>query len=809
MEALPPKTRVPDDWIHPTLRHQLLKRGRLRDTHVQRIEELEQQRGEMEALEHRCKQTISDKRRMLEEIDNYRKRVIVEIEEQEMMISRVQEVHSRLADQLIVQKTLIQQLGPYEMSSVMDQFPVSRCALTTSWTTWGFLTPCFAGTPAATHRFFDLYAPLFSTTDGTWSTQEVRAPVFFNEMCLIAEGRDGCNNPACPYWHQDQLSHVKLSAEKILARAATLSRGNQHQCDAVAMFERFRSAISNSKDLTEAVRTEQDMINVIANLGWTAAFLRDDQLEHNGEGECEAEGGRIAWDAPLLPKVDPNNFQHVRPLLRGEQECSMWDRLLSASSSSSMTVEAVAIFQKEASSLAWRCIMRVAGHTPKHLLWLAERGIEFSPTSPRIRLSHIAAMLRSECKMSDCVDACLQSARILSVQSAMRVLTSSDSIPWCERTARYIAYMVAMTCAHVAPTDPQEAKRLLTEVVEILGKICLLPLAQQNLTLMLVVLQQTGGLEGLNGLPLASISDVTFLLSEYFPCRPHESCANLLSRQLMIIRNCSDAGLSLELMETMRSAIHVSLMRAFSSDMHLVEQILSNYSVYSVEGITELWGDYLRLVWELDGTAALISVARRMLSHCRAPLLFLRVVRCLDFHGVDVESQVKGFVDGFAVSHNISLDCVSNTAQCEKPNVAVVDWVPLLILYARRLPPQQRVELLLQVPASIYCESVNLVLLLWFETVRTSVLLGDDGLFRCCTEYGLLLLREPFLHYFSAIDSEFDNMVAIAHVAGLMLYRSLPVLLGASYHLTAQYRKIVLEVCAELHVVHPHLLMRD
>ncbi|CBH11044.1 hypothetical protein, conserved [Trypanosoma brucei gambiense DAL972] len=808
MKTIPPKSRVPPDWIHPALHRQWQRRDKLRTPHELRLEELDVQRTEMEEASRRIMSIVSEKKSALEKLDRQREKAKADIDLDEAAAGEITGVLDRLTSQITVHKTLPRCDARLLDTSDSENFAsgAAHCVLSVECgSTWGAVASCFPCDNEIKRSFFSQYAPLFNvTSDDSSAAQKVGGAAFFDEGCLLSVDQVSCFNPACPYWHKEQLTHLKLTARKLVSRAANFIRGNRNNCDVAALFHRFRMSMEASTALHDAVRIERDMMNCIATLGWAAIFLQKDEVAENKQGRYRPPPSRITWDAPIQSKPHMPLMQKLYSLLRNPQECSAWESLI-GSSPSTLIADAVSLFQRHVDVLSWRCLMRVAGDTPERLLWLASRGIEIFPTSPSIRLSHLYALLHSGNTASECVDVCLESVRILSVQASKCTLSSSGKVEWSESVARYIAYMIAMTCVRVAPMDAQAAMRLLTYAVKVPGRVCLLPLAQQNLTLMLIAICQTGKLEGMNDLPLASISDVTFALSEHFPGRPQDACAGLLSRQLNMNAGCAAAGIDAELMDRMQSAVHLSLMRAFSSNAVLVERILTKVKMGSVTAMAELWCDYLRVVRQHDGTEALVSLIRSLLEECKSPLLILHFVKILDFNAEDTTAVASSAVQRFAEENGITVENIASLASSETVTFPVSDWVPFILLHARSLAPQRRVELIFSIPPVLYCEVPELVFLLWFEIIPPTLLLKDDELFRRCAEYGLVLLREPLLNHFSPIDCNFDEMIAIPHIASLALYRAVPVLLGAAHHLTAHYRKIVLDVSTELHVIHPYL----
>ncbi|KAF8275417.1 Kinetochore interacting protein 2 [Trypanosoma cruzi] len=791
MESIPPKTRVPEDWIHPALKRQLMDRGRLSSSPKDRLELLERQRTEMESAAVRRKQLLEEKERHLEDLDRRRQRIAEEVKEEERRLMNLRHVHERVGDQLIVQKTI----GRQEFQTVpgVEGLQSSSCALrVTGIIGWGEIMSCFTADEETRERFFSKYAPLFTVNEGgSMPLKEVTEPVFFDEMCLMETEGNRCMNSACPYWHRDQLEHAKLGCMGLFARAATCIKGHSSICDAASMFSRFYALIEEATDLADVVRIQRDLINHVANLGWAAAILEDEESP--------------TWEAPLLPRPIMS-LEHVASLLRDSREKTLWGHIIH--SKADVVLQATALFKQHADSFSWRCLMRVAGTTIDRLLWLATRGVALFPTSPFIRLSYLVALMKSGCSISDCVEVCLSSAQLISDQAAIAIFSPQET-EWCEVAARYVAYMIAISCIHVARTDPEAAAGLLDAVLELPGRICLLPLALQNLNLFLVVLRKTRRLDGASALPLASISDVSFTLGDGFPCFPDNECGQLLSRHLGLIDLCVSAGIDGSLTERMRSSVHLSLMHALSSDAQLVDQILTKSPMHSALGLAEVWVGYLRLVEQRDGTLSLISLVQSLLDSCQSPLLMVHLVRFLQVHDENVETVIDNFLEDFAKNRGILLEKVPLMASTDSPGLPVDEWIPIVILYSLRLRLRERLELLLSVPLDLYCDVVELVVLLWLETIQVALLLRDDDVFRQCARQGLLLLHEPFLHYFSPVDWDFDEMVSYAHVASLMVYRAIPVLLGTSYQVTAHYRGILLELSAELHVVHPNLLSTE
>ncbi|KEG12318.1 hypothetical protein DQ04_01801030 [Trypanosoma grayi] len=798
MESIPPKTSVPDEWIHPALRQMLIQRGHPHNSSSQRIAVLEKQRSEIDDALRGMYQSLGEKKNTLQEMDLRRQRMMEEIEWGEGRISLLSSILKRLDEQIVLQKTS----GTQELhdTSNAEDHQSPQCPLNVvSIVTRGQLTPCYRTDEATRRCFFSRYAPLFTLSDSPpMMAQRVTEPNFFDEACLMETDTDSCKNLACPYWHKDQLARVKLGVRHLISRYVLFTKGNSAICDASAIFENLSALIDAASSLVDAVRIQRDAVNCVVSLGWEKIFLLEDEEGEKEEGRKQIAG----WETPLLPRLD-KSLHHVTSLLRDQSESDMWAHIMCATSGP--LGGATELFQKHSESLSWRCLMRVAGTTPDRLLWLATQGVALFPTSPSIQLSYVLALLRSGCAMSDCVDACIRAAQSLSAQAATLTLSQRD-VQWSETAARYNAYMIAVTCIHVSETDANAATKLLIAVTDVPGRFCLLPLAQQNLMLMLVALQQTGRLEGASSLPLASISDVAFVLSEHFPSRPLEVCRQLLTKQLTLLPRCNDAGIDVELTEWMRSAIHLSLMRAFSVDAKLVDQVLVKSPMHSETGLVAIWDEYLRLLGQSDGVLSLLALVWSLLDSCQSPLLMVHFVQCLAFHGEDVEAVTNAFIKQFVGIHGLSIENIHEMATCDVPGVPSMEWIPFLILYSRRLCPRAQLGFLLGVPISLYCEVVELVLLLWLEALRASMFLQEDEPFHRCVAHGLLLLREPFLRTFSPIDCDFDNMISFAHVASLMVYRAVPVMLGAAHQLTAHYRQIVLCVSAELHVVHPFLL---
>nr|CCC90433.1 unnamed protein product [Trypanosoma congolense IL3000] len=810
MEAIPPKAQVPEHWMHPALHRQLLRREKLRDTRDHRLDELDAQCVEMGKLSGKLDQSLTAARRALDDLDRKRQRIKAAIERDEKTKEIVHSVHEHLTNQIIMHKTLPRNLPQScTVTAEVEGSRANHCTISVvCGTMWGTVGPCFPCDDKTKSVFFSKYAPLFAATPSKESMRlRVEDALFFDEVCLLSGEQGNCGSPACPYWHKEQLAHVKLGAHKLLTHASGFVSGNSNNCDVAAMLEKFQTAIVGATGLAETLRIEGNALNCIADLGLAAAFLHGESEEEKDRKDFYAASPCIAWDAPLLQKPQLSSAQQFLPLLRLPQERAVWEEL-TGTPPSQLIEAALGLFHKRSDELSWRCLMRVAGDTPERLMWLASRGVELFPTSPGIRLALISALVRSGCAPSDCVDTCIESTQILSTQAAKCALSTAESIIWSESAARYIAYMMAITCVHASSTDPQSAVRLLSVVVNAPGQICLLPLAQQNFTLLYIVTQQFGRLDGLSSLPLASISDVAFTLSEHFPYRLKENCAELLSRQLSMNTGCAAAGINAELVGYMQAAIHLSLLRIFSEDARLVEQILTKSTSYPVTAMGEVWCEYLRFVNQRDNKQCTIPLIQSLFGQCDAPLLTLHFVRCLEFHGEETSEAVRGFVQRFAQKHSIPLENLGTLAAGEAPSLPADEWVPFILLYARHLPPRYRVELILSVPTVLYSEVPELVFVLWFEVISAAVMLRDDSTFRRCTAFGLLLLREPFLHHFSPIDCEFEDMVALPHTASLVLYRAVPVLLGTQHHMTSHYRKIVLEVSAELHVMHPFLCMK-
>ncbi|ORC89103.1 uncharacterized protein TM35_000131070 [Trypanosoma theileri] len=780
MESIPPKTRVAEGWVHPLLK-KVMSESHQHNRSEDRVGLLERQKRELGNSMKSKEQLIVETKKELYQLQQRHDELLRQKKTEKY-------VYERIDDQLIVGKTL-RRPESHELLRADDlQHP--SCALTVnSLNSWGIVIPCFTIDEETRRRFFCQYAPFLTTSnDDNTMGKEVRDALFYEEMCLMDIDEGCCSNSACPYWHEKQIEHVKRGSQELISHMRLLTNGDCNICDVATFLFRSQVAIDASTDLMDAVKIRCDTVNSVANYGWAKTVM--------------TYGKSIVWDAPLRCKPEIS-LEDITLLLREGEELSVWEQFINSLPEQSAATQ---LFQQRQDSLSWRCLMRIAGVQTEQLIWLAKHGMYLFPESPSIRLTYMWTLLRSNATTRECISECLKCSEEMAAYVVKTTLLSCD-IQWSSTAARYIAYMIAITCMSVVEKDDVAgAELLLSTVLEAPGNFSLLPLAQQNFTMMLITLRERKQMEEMKALPLASISDVLFTFSEYLPHKLSEQSKRLLQKHCGFLSMCETQGIHMELIDSMKSAISVSLMRAHSTDLKRVEDILQQASIVTNMSFAELWSEYLRITEQCHGALHLLKLTKSLSENCQSPLLMFRLLQYLTFHGEDENIIRDKFIERFASSYGFSLKNVPIMALSDTPGIPAVDWIPFLILYSRQLNPRERIELLHGIPVSIYCKVVELVYLLLLETLHASILLEDDKLFGNCAFRSLYILREPLLLTFSSIDCGFEDMVSSAHVACWMVYKSIPVMVGSASHLTARYREIILDVGEQLHVLHPYLL---
>lgn len=774
-------------WMHPDLRRQITERyKRYAASRIESLEEyaasLSRQAGSMDS----GLQTRKSRLEKLEATVADLRAEVVDMEKDTQGIHGLQDV---VSNQIFCQKS-IASYSPSDarLSLLAEEGPLAGpCALEVHFLHLvdTCLSPTRASDEGTAKPFLAVHAPLF-----TWDeqTETVRMPFFFDEPCLVESSETLCQNPACSYWHLNQLRFLQSISKRFVMNAHGLR--NYAMCSVAGALSLFALTAERCTSVDNLCRCWATLLQTVISRGWHRQWAK-----------------ATAWVTPVaaLRGVPP-----VREdLLHHEHEKMAWARANSGNPSAS----AIAQFETEPTALNWRCLVRLTGHTPTERLWLADRGRTLFPSSPHLQVHYVLTHLDANrhSNPEDCINVCQDAARILSTQAAAAALAQS-AITYSEVAARHIAFMIGRCVVTLAESIPSLVISFLSFVVEPGSGICLLPTAHENFTLMLIVMKQSGTLRGAADLPIAALSDQLLTLSEAFPSKPQDFCGQLLNAQLTLINACQKHVLDPFLLDRMKCSVHLSLLRAFAVGIQYVEQIISKSSPHSEPIQGTLWVEYIRCVANFDSVEASVQVAEQLLAATepthRSCLFTVLLLWHLTSHGHgDGSAVASATAHRFIAHHHLNEDELFSAGylQSVAPCVCPLEWVALFILLSQSVELPHQSELLLGIPVDLLVCDTDAAVLLLIALVRLAAALDEIELFRSSLHRVLYVLRQPHILHWSPIDSWYGCAVGVAHMVTLVVYRSVPTMLGAAEERTGAWRQVLLEVASGLGVLHPLL----
>ncbi|CCW65049.1 unnamed protein product [Phytomonas sp. EM1] len=658
---------------------------------------------------------------------------------------------------------------------------------------------------AQVRLFLKSFAPLFSWND---SKRCVQPPFFFDEPCLIEEEGTPCRNVACVYWHKNQLEHIKWAVRQFIRAASRFHVADPRLCAIAAFFDHTWTFVDTAKSVQQISRTITNRIQSIIAMGWHTFLLAPG---------TEMDAGQRVWAAPIAPMPSTSSLRE--DLLTNDEERRAW-RAAAAAGKSSATL----LFLEQPTALMWRCMVRIYGETPEQLHWLADQGRQLFPSSPHLQLLYVHTLIEQHESVESCVETCRVAARTLSAQASAASLTLKDT--FCAETiSRYVAHIVAQGAVYASRgADIAACVALLEEALGIhpCQAFALLPKARENLTLMLICAKQTGGLSQAECLPLASISDHSWTFCRYFPNVTQELCGQLLAGQLELINSCQRSLLNQHMLDEMKSAAQLSLMRVFSVCIQYMEQIMRKLVADSEISQAVLWSEYIHCIGDFDSAQVASAMALQLITDDTKPpvscILTVLLIWFMDTPDVCMTDKVLQRCALFM--QNVGIDqgeIFSSTYMVEKmkvnPTIPPVEWVSFYILYSMKEETLQQYELLSNIPVALYVTDTNAVVLLLMAQARLAADMDDLARFISSLKRALYILRHPFLMWGSPLDIFWNSLVGIAHCTTLMLYSLVPVLLKSLGGKTMEWRLSILKVGEQFGVLHPllkeHISARD
>ncbi|CAJ1008793.1 hypothetical protein Q4I28_004106 [Leishmania naiffi] len=833
---------IPASWVHTDLQKLRLRLERVAVT-VQ-IKELEDHRRYVESQVGAVERRTSRQRFRIEQLTKELQSLTAELAPELTLLEEGHHIAEGMRNQLHYQKMISRAYSSYS-GEVTGLSPTSsvgtvdlRISMVCPLSVQGLslLPRCVANAAppkaADVEAFLWRYAPLFQ-----WREEEqvVKPPFFFDEPCLMERGTDGslsaseesgvlgavvCRNAACPYWHRDQLTHVKMAVKVFLDSVRCQSVLDEYLCavtHATACLARH-AYHADSISLVCALLCE--VLQTLIATGLHVRLLTGKQST------------RAMMSAPTVKATDvPCAAPSRGALLRRAEEVERWDAVEQQQRQHSLSIDpfplataAAVQFQLHPTSLSWRCMLAAVEDVSQRR-WLGRQGVELFPSSPELHLQYVLAVLSSGGGVAEVVESCLAACRTLSAQAAASVVASLDCGQYATSVARHVAYLLARVFVHVAQTDTVTALAflapLLSSDAEAGVAALLLPLARQNLTLLMVALRRTGHLYYAKYLPLAAISDIALELSPPDGANPSESGRDALYASLKLVTSYKRDHFDAQLVSSCDAALQISLLRTFSYRLAYIERVVEKTVPESPLSQAVLYSEYVDAVAQQQSVHAAVLVADALARNKGASCTLILLLRGrLRMWGASLSPDAQNVVLEFCTASHLSLDELGDPSHLrdvfQQPSFSrssPVEWVCAYALHVMWTSGDEAA-------AESVWERMNAlpVELLIHDAVATAfcfhILLQLSGEARSATLFHrtvrrcLSLFLEAHLLSWSALEGSAGDMIGLPHYLSLCIYQDVPLLLGPSSGDTFAWRCLVLEVAASLGVLHP-LLVAD
>ncbi|CAJ1989070.1 hypothetical protein conserved [Leishmania donovani] len=841
-EGSAPQPPIPASWVHTDLQKLRLRRERV--TVIMHLKELEDHRRYVESQLGAVEQRTSRQRSRIEQLTKELQSLTAELAPELTLLEEGHRIAEGMRNQLHYQKIICRASSSYsgEVSSLSaangagTEDPRTSIACPLSVHGLSLFPRCVANAArpqaADVDAFLQRCAPLFQ-----WSEEEqaVKPPFFFDEPCLMERGTDGtlsapeesgrrdaavCRNAACPYWHRNQLTHVKMAVMVFLDSVRCHSVLDEHLCAVTHATARLARQVHHADSISLVCALLCEVLQTLIATGLHVRLLTDKQST------------RAMMSAPTMKTTDAQRAAPARAaLLRSAEEVERWSAVEqqqqqhSASTDSlSVATAAAAQFQLHPSSLSWRCMLSAVEDVAQRR-WLGRQGVVLFPSSPELHLQYVLAVLSSGGSAAEVLETCLASCRTLSAQAAASVVAGLDCGQYATRVARHAAYLLARVFVHVAQTDTAAALAflapLLSSDAEAGVAALLLPLARQNLTLLMVALRRTGHLRYTNFLPLAAISDIALELASPDGANPSESGRDALYAALKLVMSYKRDRFDAQLVSCCDAALQISVLRTFSYRLAYIERVVEKTVPESPLSQGVLYSEYVDAVAEQQSVHAAALVADALARHEGASCTLTLLLRGrLRMWGASLSSDARNAVSAFCAANQLSLDELGDPVHLrgafQTPCFSrspPVEWVCAYALHVMHTMGGEaaaesvwaRMDAL---PVESLMHDVVAVAFFFHILLQLSGEARSATLFHCTVNRCLSLFLEAHLLSWSALEGSAENMIGLPHYLSLCIYQEVPLLLGPGSDDTFAWRCLVLEVAARLGVLHP-LLMTD
>ncbi|KAG5478779.1 hypothetical protein LSCM1_06183 [Leishmania martiniquensis] len=828
-------------WVHADL--QKLRRRLERVAVARQLKALEEHWRHVETQLGAVERSTSHQRFRIEQLTKELENLRAELEPNLTLLEEGQRIVHGVRNQLHYQKSISRSHTSYSgeltgLSTVkgvgaVDLHISVACPLSVHGLSLFPSCVAHAAPPRATdvRAFLQRCASLFQ-----WSEEEqaVKPPFFFDEPCLMECDTNGtlsdpeervalsaavCRNAACPYWHRDQLTHVKMAVAVLLDFIRCHSVLDEHLCAVTRLTASLARHVHHADSISLVCALVCEALQRLIVTGLHAWLLSGKQSTLS------------MMSAPVLKTIDAQRSAPSRAaLLRNTEERECWNaveqqqqNLFPSTDSFSLTTAAAAQFQSHPSSLSWRCMLAAVEDVALRR-WLGRQGVELFPRSPELHMQYVLAVVSSGGGNSEVLESCLAACRTLSAQAAASVVAGLDCGQYASSVARHVAYLLARVFAHVAETDAAAALAFLAPLLsadtEAGVATLLLPLARQNLALLMVALRRTGHMRYAKFLPLAAISDIALELPPSDGTNPPESGREALYAALRLVASYKRDRFDAQLVSTCDSALQLSILRTFSHRLAYAERVVEKTVPESPLAQGVLYSEYVDAVAQQQSVHAAASVADALAHNegSSCTLIFL-LQRRLRAWGSPLSQDAQDAVLAFCAENDLTPEelgdpsrlrdifqlpfsrsppvewvsayalqvmCTSGDETAAESMWAKMDALPVELLMHDAVAATFFFHLLLQLSGEA-CSAT-----LFYRTVR-----------RCLSLFG-----EVHHLTWSALEGSAGNMIGLPHYLSLCIYQEVPLLLGPGAGATFAWRCLVLEAAASLGVLHP-LLVTD
>ncbi|KAG5504494.1 hypothetical protein JKF63_04946 [Porcisia hertigi] len=835
------KLPIAASWVHSDL--QKLRLRLERATVATQLKELENHRRCVESQLDFVERRTSGKRARIEQLAKELNSLTAELTPELTLLEEGQRIAEGLRNQLHYQKSINRVYSSY----TSDLFSKStanglgavdlRISMTCPLSVHGLsLFPSSVANTAPprssdVEAFLRRCAPLFQ-----WSEEEqaVKPPFFFDEPCLMERGADGtltlseengntaavvCRNAACPYWHRNQLAHVKMIVMVFLDSMRCHLVVDDNLCAVTHATARLARHVYHADSISLVCAFLCEALQTLIATGLYVGLLTDKQPV------C------AMMSAPVMKAVDAANAAPPRAsLLRSTEEIEGWcaveqqQQRFNSTDSFSLTAAAVAHFQQHPSSLSWRCMLAAVEDAAQRR-WLGRQGVELFPSSPELHLQYVLSVLHDGAGVSEVLEVCLASCRTLSAQGAAAIVAGLDCGQYPTSVARHAAYMLARVFVHVAQVDAAAALGFLAPLLNSNGEAgvaaLLLPLARQNLTLLMVALRRTGHLHYAQFLPLTAISDIALELSPPDGADPPESGRDALHGALKLVASYKRDHFDAQLVSCCDAALQISVLRTFSHKLVYMERVVEKTVPESPLSQGVLYSEYVTAVAQQQSVYAASLVTDALVRNEGASCVLTFLLRGrLRMWGMSPLPDVQDVLSAFCAANHLSADDLGDPLRLSdafqvssfSPSPPV-EWVCAYALHvvcggSEKASAESMWTRMNALPVESLVHDAVAVTFFFHILLQLSGEARNAALFYRTVHRCLSLFLEAHFLSWSALEGSAGDMIGLPHFMSLCIYQEVPLLLGPGADDTFAWRCLVLEVAASLGVLHP-LLVSD